>query len=83
MPIIPFWGSLFQLYTHWKPGRKLRKDTRGQRKFGIRLSKDVPGYWVFSDVKEFKDKTITISYPQSGAGFDAIYESDQIEGFEV
>lgn len=51
-----------------------------ERNFKIRLAKDEPEYWVFSDVSEFKGKTIKINYDGDAAGLAKIYQDDKING---
>jgi len=51
-----------------------------ERYFKIRLAKDQPQYWVFSDVSALKGKTIKISYDGDVAGLSKIYQDDKIAG---
>lgn len=51
-----------------------------ERSFKIRLAPGEPEYWVFSDVSEFKGKTIKISYDGDAAGLSKIYQDDKIAG---
>lgn len=52
------------------------------REFVIRVSKDQPDYWVFSDVSDFIGETLIITYPEKTAGIKEIYQSDQIAGVD-
>lgn len=51
-----------------------------QRQFNIRLSDGKPDYWVFVDLKSFKDQNLTIRYPIDRKGMDQIYLASQITG---
>lgn len=55
-------------------------DQKAKRKFDIRLATEKPDYWVFSDMTEFLNKNITISFPDNEKGINLIYQSDEIAG---
>lgn len=59
---------------------QIKQGDDAKRSFVIRLASDKPDYWVFSDVSEFKGKTLTISYEGVQDGLNKIYQSDEIEG---
>lgn len=62
-----------QLMTIETGGEKVRE-------FVIRLNKDRPDYWVFSDVSDFMGETLIITYPKKVKGIMEIYQSDHIAG---
>lgn len=50
------------------------------REFAIRISNGVPDYWVFVDMTEFQDQTISLDYPKKASGIDQIYQANTIAG---
>ena len=60
-----------QLMTFETGGKKVRE-------FVIRLNKDRPDYWVFSDVSDLMGETLIITYPEKVKGLMEIYQSDHI-----
>jgi fructan beta-fructosidase len=51
-----------------------------KREFPVQLAEQLPDYWIFIDVSEFKGQTITLSGASSQIALDRIYQSDKIEG---
>ena len=50
-------------------------ETSGEnvREFVIRLSKDHTDYWVFSEMSDFIEQTLTITYPEKIKGMKEIH----------
>ena len=52
------------------------------REFEVSLAIDVPDFWVFLDVSEFKGKKVTLQIIEENEAFDKIYQTDSYPGEE-
>lgn len=51
-----------------------------RREIPAQLASDSVDYWVYIDVSEFNNQTITLSGPATDAGLNRIYQDSQING---
>jgi fructan beta-fructosidase len=58
----------------------LKENGTELRTFNIRISENKPDYWVGADMKDFKGKTISLSYPATPNGLKSVYQSDELPG---
>ena len=60
----------------------LMVDGKPERTFNIRIADGEPDYWVFCDIREFKGKQLSLSYPHKAEGLDRIFQADEIVGHD-
>ncbi len=51
-----------------------------EREFVVRLASDKPDYWVFYDMRDWKGKTLEITYEGKPDGLKRIYQADERAG---